>query len=429
MSMPYRVTSLGLLVAAVLVAGGCGASNQEFMTEDRKANGLVIILPGIEGESGFNHDIRRGLVAAGVRRAMPIYSWGRPVPIAGPILNQVDVLGNRAAGRRIAQMIEAYQDTYPGRPVHLIGHSGGGGVAVFAAEAMGPGRSVTGCILLSASISRGYDLSLALSKCDRGIVNFYSRQDVGLLVIGTSLLSNVDGVKGPAAGNSGFTRSWPRLYQVELGPALSAGDAHSAATKASFVAAYVAPWVTAGAWPAGSSYANRPIPLEETLAAVRRRNVDLLKEMDVLVIRPENLISIDSGEAARLAAEQDLEELLALTVRTERPDEPDAEPATREASLPVPAEPEAQAPAMPVKQAPAEDAAAVAEAPAKAAAPAEAAPMAVVAEAEFRKPGAEAASDRPPHVFISIRRPAEEKETVARWTPRPSRPVPVRVRP
>ncbi|MCK4602784.1 MAG: hypothetical protein KAU28_09980, partial [Phycisphaerae bacterium] len=88
---------MAVLIAASLSAAGCNG-NVKFMTEDRLEGGLVIILPGIEGESELNRNIRRGLVSAGVYRAMPIHSWGRPVPLAGMLLNQIDFIGNRIAG-------------------------------------------------------------------------------------------------------------------------------------------------------------------------------------------------------------------------------------------------------------------------------------------------------------------------------------------
>jgi pimeloyl-ACP methyl ester carboxylesterase len=248
-----RTLTAKALVVAALAAVGCTGEHVEFTSEARKANGMVIILPGIEGESPMNHDIRRGLVAAGIHRALPIYPWGRPVPIAGPLLNQMDVLGNRLAGGRIAKMIEQYQDTYPGRPVHLIGHSGGGGVAVFAAEALSPGRKVDGLVLLSASISSTYDLSKALRHVKSGIVNFYSGADVGLLVIGTTIAGNVDGVRGPAAGSAGFQKRKPGLYQIDFSHTIGGADAHSAATRASFVSGRVAPWIRSPAWPAGGA--------------------------------------------------------------------------------------------------------------------------------------------------------------------------------
>ena len=177
------------------------------------------------------------------------------------LLNQMDFLGNRLAGLRIAKMIEQYQDDHPGAPVYIVGHSGGGGVAVFAAEGMSEGRQVDGLVLLSASIWAGYDLTKALGRCRNGIVNFYNKSDVGLLAIGTTITSNVDGMRGPSAGLNGFdaakidkTGVYSKLYQVRMTAGMTGGDApHAAATRPGFVSLYVAPWVSDGSWPAGLS--------------------------------------------------------------------------------------------------------------------------------------------------------------------------------
>jgi pimeloyl-ACP methyl ester carboxylesterase len=252
---------LGLGAALLGLAAGCNG-NDDYLTPERLGNGLVIILPGIEGESEFNHDIRKGLVRAGVSRAMPIHAWGRPIPLAGVLINQVDFLGNRLSGGTVARMITAYQDSHPGQPVHVIGHSGGGGVAVFAAEALPEGRQVDGLILLSASISSAYDLTKAAAHCRKGIVNFYNPEDTGLLGVGTIVMGTVDGTHGPSAGLIGFDKATARgnekVFQVRVDGLDAIGDPHSAATGVSFVAANVAPWVLANAWPANSSFAEAP---------------------------------------------------------------------------------------------------------------------------------------------------------------------------
>jgi len=255
---------LGLLAAAcgLMMAGGCNGTNpyHSYTTADRLENGLVVILPGIEGESEYNHNIRRGLLQAGIDRALPIYNWGRPVPGVGMLLNQMDFIGNRLAGVRIAKFIEEYQDKYPGRPVYVVGHSGGGGVAVFTAEGLSEGRQIDGLVLLSASIWAGYDLTKALGRCKNGIVNFYNQADVGLLAIGTTITSNVDGMRGPSAGLNGFNRltnldppekraAYTKLYQV--GVSGHGGDPHGAVTRPGFVSSNVAPWILSPTWPAG----------------------------------------------------------------------------------------------------------------------------------------------------------------------------------
>ncbi len=260
-----RRIGLMAIITGMLTAMGCNGigSNMHYLTDVRKENGLVIILPGIEGESEFNHNIRRGLVSAGCYRAIPIYGWGTPIPGIGMLVNQTNFIGNRIAGANIAKMIEKYQDSYPGRPVFVIGHSGGGGVAVFTAEGMSKGRKIDGLILLSASISADYDLTKAVNNCKSGIVNFYNREDTGLLGIGTAVMGNVDGGHGPSAGLIGFTRAFPNLYQVQLTQSMtfaSGGGTHDAATRPGFVSRYVAPWVLSSGWPPGQSLTRNTNP-------------------------------------------------------------------------------------------------------------------------------------------------------------------------
>jgi pimeloyl-ACP methyl ester carboxylesterase len=247
---------MGLAMAAV----GCADSNKPFMTVDRMNRGLVVVLPGIEGESELNHEIRRGLVSGGLMCAMPIYRWGRPVPLAGPLLNQMDIIGNRISAGGIANMIVDYQKKYPDRPVYIVGHSGGGGIAVFAAEALPKDVMVDGVVLLSGSMSSAYDLTKALGHCRKGVLNIYTRADVGLLIVGTTLAGNVDGIRGPAAGAIGFDRptsrssperilAYQKLFQLELSDATGSDDAHGSTTRRSFVSHYVAPWLMATSWP------------------------------------------------------------------------------------------------------------------------------------------------------------------------------------
>jgi pimeloyl-ACP methyl ester carboxylesterase len=237
-----------LLSSAVLLCTvGCGGIfSGKYQTEARKENGLVVILPGIEGEGYFNHNIRQGLINAGCYRAITIYNWGVPIPGIGLLVNQTNVLGNRMAGKNIAQMIEKYQIAYPGRPVYIVAHSGGGGVAIFTAEAMRTGQVIDGIVLLSASISADYNLRSALRHCRKGILNIYNPADSALLRAGTMILGNVDGGHGASAGLNGFVRHDAKLQQPRVPSDASArfgGYSHDVATSPGFVAAYVAPYV------------------------------------------------------------------------------------------------------------------------------------------------------------------------------------------
>jgi pimeloyl-ACP methyl ester carboxylesterase len=253
------------LLAVSVLAGGCATANSTTIaSESLRRKGLVIILPGIEGKSSLNEHIRQGLVASGVDCAIEIHQWGLLVPVVKLFANQVNVPGNYAAGREIAKVIARYQDRYPDNPVYLVGHSGGGGIAVFALEALEkmPGKHrITGAVLLSPSISADYDLSVALQHTRQGVANFYNESDVAALGLATTILGNVDGGRGAAAGRAGFDRpglddtpekvfAYSKLYQVKITrEMMSSRLAHMGTTGVAFIAAYVAEWVTHSTWP------------------------------------------------------------------------------------------------------------------------------------------------------------------------------------
>lgn len=248
-----RILICGILLA--VLAGGCGINNvdQDQLTEAALDRGVVFILPGIEGKGPNSDSVKDGLRRAGVPYGLAVYEWGRPVPVLGVLLNQVDVLSNRVMAETLAQRIAQYREAHPQGKVYLVGHSGGGGIAVFAAESMSGDTQVDGVVLLSASVSAGYNLDKALAHSRSGVVNFWSPADVAILMIGTSLAGNVDGMHGPAAGAVGFSHTPPRLYQVEWSERMAfAGNngGHMDTVGSLFVSQYVAPWIIADSWPA-----------------------------------------------------------------------------------------------------------------------------------------------------------------------------------
>ncbi len=166
---------------------------------------------------------------------------------------ETDTQDDRGWGKKIAQEIAAYQQQYPGRPIYLIGQSGGCAVAVFAAESLATAGSppITGIVLLDASLSADYDLGAALGQCGKGIVNFYNLRDVAMLEVGTEIFGNLDGSRGDSAGRMGFTGDTPRLFQVQVTKAMVSGfeSPHFADTSAAFTAKYIAPWIMDQRWP------------------------------------------------------------------------------------------------------------------------------------------------------------------------------------
>src|SRR5262249_28474499 len=111
---------------------------------------------------------------------------------------------NQRIAQQLAERIVDYQRQYPKRPVWLIGHSGGGGVALLTAAALPDGHRLTGLILLAAAVSPRFDLSAALAKVERGIWSFYSWIDCVLVGVGTTLAGTLDGWHTPSAGMVGF---------------------------------------------------------------------------------------------------------------------------------------------------------------------------------------------------------------------------------
>lgn len=249
---------LGIVSFSVIFLGGCTGPFQRYVSESRLERGLVIVLPGIEGRSPFNEAICRGLDAGGVDSAIELYDWTSGVPF-NFIWNLWSSRRNHQQAANVAERIARYQLNYPGRPVVLVGQSGGCAIAAWACESMRWGRKVDGVIMLAAALSPGYKLTTALNGASRGIVNFYSSRDVLLLWAGTKIYGTMDGRHSISAGNVGFSvprgkrrrEEYDKLYQVpwrsEMARTGHVGM-HLTSGTASFVARYVAPLVKAEQW-------------------------------------------------------------------------------------------------------------------------------------------------------------------------------------
>lgn len=183
--------------------------------------GLVLILPGIEGRSFLNRAILNGLVDSGLPHAMEVVDW----TTGNKFLTLYHLRAwrrNLRIARQIAQRIVDYQTEYPGRPVWIVGHSGGGAMALLIAEALPDDHRLTGLILLAAAISPRFDLTNALRHVERGIWNFHSWLDFLFVGLGTTIFGTVDGWHMPAAGMWGFGRR----PQPADGPALTQACYH-----------------------------------------------------------------------------------------------------------------------------------------------------------------------------------------------------------
>jgi len=252
-----------LLLAVVTVSVLAGCNPLGFFTKrgmmavsGRPDKGLVIVLPGIEGHSSLNEAICRGLSEGGVQYKIELYDW---TSLLGPVANQRAEGRNRGKASDVAASIVHYKTAYPGRPVFLVGQSGGGAMVAWIAEALPRREQVDGIIMLSPSLSPQYILDVALRQSRQGIVNFYSSRDWLLLGIGTTFVGTMDGEHTSSAGRSGFEKppllrrssAYDRLYQISWLPQMAQSGntgGHMGSGTSSFVATYVAPLILATEW-------------------------------------------------------------------------------------------------------------------------------------------------------------------------------------
>jgi len=230
-------------------------NNSELAFPERLDQGYTIVLPGIWGSAPLDHGIVKGLVDADVPSTIELYDWTE-----GPLLlvyNLRALAHNRIEATKIAGKIVAYQDRFPGRPVNVIGYSGGAGVAVLALECLPPGRRVRSVILLAPTLAPDYDLRGALAHADLGVHSFHSPADAPILMVLTTAFGTMEGRHTLAAGAVGFSvpqgvtenqrdqytaRVSQQAYSLDM---LASGHpgGHFGWTSRAFVAKWIAPLV------------------------------------------------------------------------------------------------------------------------------------------------------------------------------------------
>lgn len=244
-----------LILLAGLAAGAGCARSQPFVTPQRLDRGLVMVLTGIEGQSHLNQDICRGLNDGGVNWAIELVDW---TALRGALLlNLWSEQRNHQRAEELADRVVRYQASHPGRPVALVGQSGGGAMAVWIAEALPPGGRVEAIVLLAASLSPGYQLDEALTRARRGVVSFHSRKD--WVCASTAVTGTMDGEHTLSAGRVGFDvparaaslGPYQKLFQVAWHEQMEQSGhvgGHLTSGARDFVARYVAPMIRSEKW-------------------------------------------------------------------------------------------------------------------------------------------------------------------------------------
>ncbi len=188
-------------------------------TPERQNSGLIVVLPGIEGISSLNHSLAWGLADAGLPQAIRLHDWTlRKKPAFVNLWLKGRTL--RAAAH-VAEILADYRAEFPGRPIHLVGHSGGGALIPHILQELPGSMTIDTGIMIGPAISPRYDLAPALSRVTNRLVNVCSWLDWYFLGLGTTLAGTLDRRYGWSAGNCGFSLPSPEdsrrlLYQQKL---------------------------------------------------------------------------------------------------------------------------------------------------------------------------------------------------------------------
>ena len=188
----------------ILFGRCCSGGIDRFHSLQRLEHGLVILLPGIQGNSNIEFSVAKGLDDAGIEMAIKVYDWTTGCGLLFPY-HLCALSRNRREAANLTDRVCEYRDHYPGRPVHIIGHSGGAGLALLAMDVMPVGVKITNLILLAPAVSPSYDLGSAHEHVEFGIWNFCSWFDLLFLGVGTLILGTIDRRHVLASGARGFT--------------------------------------------------------------------------------------------------------------------------------------------------------------------------------------------------------------------------------
>jgi len=195
---------LAILIGLVLATCGCAARPPADVQR------IVIVVPGAGGHGPGTQALIRGLKQASPDAHYEVFHWGMPAPLF--MLNLQNDSIHRDAEQKLSQFI-GQQAMLPSRPrIDVVGHSAGCGVAL-GAIAMLNKTNVNTLILLSPSVSPGYDLLPAMSHVSGETHVFISDRDTLWLSWRCRKFGTYDNVRTPASGHAGFDNPPDRIVQ------------------------------------------------------------------------------------------------------------------------------------------------------------------------------------------------------------------------
>jgi pimeloyl-ACP methyl ester carboxylesterase len=209
------VFNLVLLALVALGTAGCACAHPEFLVYDAPVAkaGVVFVADGAGNFQYTSRHVRAVAEAEKVPLDIITFEWSHGNYRV--IADQIGYAHARAEGSRLARTISRFRHDHPETPVHMLGHSAGAMVVIFALEEL-PANAVDQVVLFSPSVSACYDVLPALRAVKLSLHNFYSNSDWGYLGIAIGILGNSDHRWGPSSGRYGFCTPPPTPENVQL---------------------------------------------------------------------------------------------------------------------------------------------------------------------------------------------------------------------
>lgn len=193
-------------LAALLLQSGCAVlSCSAPIVSDvpgNPARGLVFAVDGAGGFEAASRSVQQTVAADHLPLDVRCYHWTHGY--CRILADEVHAAHQRRQARKLAALILSCRQECPNRPISLVGHSAGCGLALLVAESLPP-NTLDRIVMLAPAVSVRRDLRAVLASTCRGVDVFYSKDDwicLGLFVLFTGTTDHC--WTRAAAGKVGF---------------------------------------------------------------------------------------------------------------------------------------------------------------------------------------------------------------------------------
>jgi pimeloyl-ACP methyl ester carboxylesterase len=221
------------------------------------SHGVVFYCDGAGGGglTNWGPGVKKGLKDAGFNGTFDEFVWETGL---GVVSDQTEsVKDKRAQAVKLAKQIVAYKSKFPGSPVHIMGLSAGTAIVAFTLEELPESASVDTAVMLSGSLSSGYDMTKALRRVKGDMYVTTSEKD-GILHGAVPMLGSadrkqvgdhvcgVDGFRPPAGSSAAVRRLYSKIVIIAWNSSFEKyGDfgGHTDTTNPGFIQHVIAPLI------------------------------------------------------------------------------------------------------------------------------------------------------------------------------------------